>query len=207
MNSATLSATTEREAINTMLSAIGETPVSSLEDDITVDAAIARNILRSISRQVQSPGLHSNTEKGYRISPNMAGEIVLPLNTMTADEIIPQGNPSRDLVVRGRRLYDRRAHTYSIGEAVLVDLVLLLNFEELPEVTRNYITIKAARVFHDRTLGDEALHHFTKMDEIEARHAFRKVEIRNKDANMLRNRHTVGITGRRMGLSLRRSGR
>jgi len=195
--------TTEREAINTMLSAIGETPVSSLEDDINVDAAIARNILRTTSRQVQTRGLNSNTEKGYRITPNSTGEIVLPGNVIEADEIKPTTNTERDLVVRGKRLYDRRGHTYNIGEPVYVDMILNMPFEHLPEATRHYITIRAARIFYDRVMGDEATHMFTKDDEMEARSAFRQSEIRTKGANLLRNRHAAAILRRRNGRPLR----
>jgi len=192
--------TTEKEAVNEMLSAIGETPVSSLDDDSVVDAETARAILRSVSRQVQSKGLHCNTDKGIRISPNNAGEIIIPPNALEVDEITPvSGN--RDLVVRGRKLYDRENHTYKINTAVTLDIVSMLPFEELPQNTRAYITIRAARIFHDRTLGDEALHRFTEGDEMEAKRQFTRSQIKNRDANMLRNRHSQAILNRRVNLS------
>jgi hypothetical protein len=46
--------TTELEAVNTILSTIGESPVSSLGDQMTVDAVLAQNILHEVSREVQT---------------------------------------------------------------------------------------------------------------------------------------------------------
>ena len=126
-----------------------------------------------------------------------------PANVIEADEIKPTTNTERDLVVRGKRLYDRRGHTYNIGEPVYVDMILNMPFEHLPEATRHYITIRAARIFHDRVMGDEATHMFTKDDEMEARSAFRQSEIRTKGANLLRNRHAAAILRRRNGRPLR----
>ena len=42
----------------------------------------------------------------------------------------------------------------------------LLDFEQIPEQARRYITIRASRIFHDRTLGANALHRFSRQDEL-----------------------------------------
>ena len=47
-------ATTELEAINTMLSVIGESPVNTVDGSGVVDAVLARQILHEVSRHVQS---------------------------------------------------------------------------------------------------------------------------------------------------------
>ena len=46
-----------------------------------------------------------------------------------------------------------------------VTQVLLLTFSEIPEQAKRYITIRSARVFHDRTLGANTLHKFSLEDE------------------------------------------
>ena len=51
-------ATTELEAVNVMLTNIGETPVSSLEDEQVVDAAMARSILSNVTRELQTQAFH-----------------------------------------------------------------------------------------------------------------------------------------------------
>lgn len=67
-----LTQTTELEAINTMLSAIGESPLPASTDLTTVtqaDVAMAINILRDNCREVQSLGWKFNMEFGYELAP------------------------------------------------------------------------------------------------------------------------------------------
>ena len=51
---------------------------------------------------------------------------------------------------------------------VVATVVSLLDFENIPEQARRYITIRASRIFHDRTLGANALHRFSRQDELVA---------------------------------------
>ena len=46
-----------------------------------------------------------------------------------------------------------------------VIIVYLLPFDEIPEQGKRYITIRSARIFHDRTLGANTLHKFSAEDE------------------------------------------
>ena len=52
----------ELDAINEILTAIGSSPVNSLEDDANADVINARSMLYRVSREVQSAGYLSNTE-------------------------------------------------------------------------------------------------------------------------------------------------
>ena len=60
-----------------MLSAIGESPVSSLNDPSLVDVSLAESILNETSIDIQSQGLHSNTEINFPMTPNVNGEILV----------------------------------------------------------------------------------------------------------------------------------
>jgi hypothetical protein len=148
-----------------MLSSIGEAPVNSLASGL-VDAEMAETILNATSREIQSRGWKFNTEKKFRITPNTDGEILLPTNTLKAD--INQSSRELDLVQRGGKMYNLISHSYNVGTTVELDLVVFLDFELLPEAARHYITIKAARVFQDRTVGSESLHGFQERDEVSA---------------------------------------
>lgn len=154
--------TTKLEAVNIMLSSIGEAPVNSLASGL-VDAEMAETILNATSREIQSRGWKFNTEKNFRITQNTDGEILLPTNTLKAD--ISSATSDLDLVQRGGRMYNLVSHSYKIGTTVELDLVVFLDFELLPEAARHYITIKAARVFQDRTVGSDTLHGFQERDE------------------------------------------
>ena len=184
-----LSPTTELEAINTMLSTIGESPVNTVEDTGNVDVVIARQILQSVSREVQARGWHFNTEKNYTITPDSAGYLVLPNTVLKVDTVYPDS--SKDVVVRGSRLYDREKHTYVFTDAVKVDMTILLTFDELPEVARNCVTIRAARIFQERVVGSDTLHAFNSQDEARATVSLMEYEADTADLNILSGNYSV----------------
>ena len=184
-----LSPTTELEAINTMLSTIGESPVNAVEDTGNVDVVIARQILQTVSREVQARGWHFNTEKNYTITPDSEGYLVLPNTVLKVDTVYPDS--SKDVVVRGSRLYDRENHTYVFTDAVKVDMTILLTFDELPEVARNYATIRASRIFQERVVGSDTLHAFNSQDEARAMVSLMEYEADTADLNILSGNYSV----------------
>ena len=176
--------TTKIEAVNIMLSAIGESPVSSLDDPSLVDVSLAESILNETSIDIQSQGLHSNTEINFPITPNVNGEILVPNNCARIDTV----GESRDVDVaqRGNRLYDKIKRSYTtFSGTYYVDMVLLLEFNDLPQHVRRYITVKAARRFQGRFMGSDGLAAFTEIDEREALVAFEGAEKLNEDNNVL----------------------
>lgn len=184
-----LSPTTELEAINTMLSTIGESPVNTVEDTGNVDVVIARQILQSVSREVQARGWHFNTEKNYNITPDSEGYLVLPNTVLKVDTVYP--DDSKDVVVRGSKLYDRENHTYVFTDAVKVDMTVLLTFDELPEVARNYVTIRASRIFQERVVGSDTLQAFNSQDEARAMVSLMEYEADTADLNILSGNYSV----------------
>lgn len=67
-----LTATTELEAVNAMLSAIGEAPITNVDTATQADVKMAVNILRNTTREVQRVGWRFNTEFGYEVAPVVA---------------------------------------------------------------------------------------------------------------------------------------
>lgn len=186
-----LTPTTELEAVNIMLSVIGESPISSLAAGSAVaDAVTAQQTLSEVNRAVQSKGWHFNTDKEFTLSPEaFTGEIRVPTNTLRVDTVTDDREV--DAVLRGQRLYDRKNHTYVFSKALKVDLVVLLSFDEIPETARHYITIRAARIFQSRVVGAESLFSFTQIDERDALVAFKKAEGITGDYNILTGNPTV----------------
>lgn len=173
--------TSKLEAVNLMLSVIGEAPVNSVTGSDLGDANLAYQILSYASREVQLVGWHWNTEPNYPITPNQEGSLVLPSNTLRVDT--SGDSKSMDLVQRGLRLYDRENHTFTFTSPVTVDICFNLPFTDLPESARNYITIRAARQFEDRTLGSST--RYTPQDENSAFVVLRHDEAESSDCNML----------------------
>ena len=177
--------TTELEAVNIMLSAIGEAPVSSLENSSLEDVTVAKNILNETIVDVSTVGYNFNSEYNYKLVQDTDGHINVPANAVYVDVSNRGSSIGKDLVLRGERLYDRENQTYTFTESVYVDMTLILPWDELPQYARRYITIKAARRFQNRVLGATELNGFTQLDENEALISMEQNDSRSEDSNVL----------------------
>lgn len=180
-----LTLSTELDAVNTMLETIGQSPVNTLESVNGSDVSIAINTLKEVSREVQSLGWEFNTET-ITISPDTDSHINVPSNVIKIDPT----DPTLRYVRRGTLLYDKANNTDEITSLVEAEVVWFLDFEDMPEPARRYITIKAARRFQNRVLCDEAVYAFTKEDEAEARVALKQDEIETGEFNFLKDNTT-----------------
>lgn len=186
-----LTKTTELDAVNMMLGTIGESPINSLEGATgVVDAVLAQKILKEVSVQVQEEGWHFNVEKQFVLTPAVPSKnIFLPDNCIEVDAT--GDDRLLDVSMRGNRLYDRTNRTFEFTKSIVCDLVLLFDFEELPQAARHYIAVRAARVFQQRMVGSETLGTFTEKDEVRARAALKRFEAKTADYNILTGNYSV----------------
>jgi hypothetical protein len=180
----------ELDAVNIILASVGATPISSLTSITAADAAMAVSTLNEIARAVQSKGWRFNTEISFSLPPTTPSqEIFIPGNCVRIKPVDRDIN--RDIVQRGNRLYDRAARSFEFPRSVTVEMVLLLPFDEIPETARRYITIRAARVLQERSIGSEVLYKFNALDEQEAHREFRRGESLADNYNILSGSHSV----------------
>jgi hypothetical protein len=182
--------TTELEAVNAMLAAIGEAPINSLSQSGLVDAAIAQTILGQVSREVQSRGWQFNSEREYPLPAAVDGTVPLPTNTLQVSVASSQKSQF-DLAWRAGKLYDRIAHTFVIGQTIKVDITFLLTFEDMPEAARWYVTMRAARQFISKTVGSDSLVGFELRDESDALAVLKEAEGETADHNILTGNYSV----------------
>jgi len=205
---ATTARTTRLEAVNSMLSSIGEAPVNNLSSGLT-EAETAETILNTIARDVQSAGWNFNTEYNYAVAVNSDGEVLLPDNVVRADlarATTKHRSTDNNYVQRGNRIYDTQAHTYNIGKDLLLDVIVLLDFEELPEVVSRYVTLRAARIFQEHVIGSENLSAFAMRDETAALVVLRETEGDNGDYNIFDDYSTASVLDRNIGSKVTRDG-
>lgn len=179
-------ASSEIEAVNFMLDTIGEAPVSSIDGSGLVDVKIAVNTLAMVSRQIQTEGWAYNTDFNYLLAKDTSGNIPIPPNLMRF-RLSKQnaGGWSVSPVIRGLKLYDRQNHTLIFSTEVYGDIVWLLPFSDLPQAARNYIMVRAARLFQDKVLGNDSLHTYSVNDEAVARSGMIEDDAASTSANML----------------------
>jgi len=185
-----LTPTTKLEAVNVCLTNIGEAPVASLTG-LQVDAQVASSIIDEVSREVQTNGWHWNTEV-HTISPNISSQILLPANTLRVDTV--EKDRSLDVVQRGMKLYDRKDNTYTFTGSLRLHLTVALDFDEIPEAARRYITMRSSRVFQERTLGSESLSKFNRGDEQQAWALLQHEEAETGDHNMITDSYSTYTT-------------
>jgi len=180
------SRTTKLESINTMLSTIGEAPVNSLTGSLPTDATMAINILDEINREVQAQGWKFNTSYKVTLSRNTDNKIPIGDDVMHVEfNHLKENRSSYDPVLRGSFLYNLATESFTWDKNFTeVRVVYLLPFEDIIEQARRFITIRASRIFHDRTLGANALHRFTKDDEFRALSSLKQAEASTADHNI-----------------------
>ncbi len=178
--------TTLLEAVNTLLAVIGEQPVNTLETQQIVEASMAERTLLEFHKEGQVNGWSWNSEQAYEFTKDNNNEIVVPTNVVrwAADAYEWAGR----FQLRGQRVYDREKRTYSLGSDVTslkADVVFLLSWDESPEAFNRWVTIRSARVFSGRVLGDSSSFKYTAVDEQAALTALQAVELDQLQANSL----------------------
>ena len=180
-----VAATTELEAINIMLAAIGEAPVNSLTGTVTADVRTAQSTLNEVNKEVQSEGWSFNTEIDVTLTRDASKQIALSTDILRIDPNIHQ-HPTIDAIQRGLKLYDRLNNKFEFDEDLICTVVYFRTFNEIPEPAKRYINIKAARIFVDRLVSDDGLRTYTQQDEMRARAILMETDLANGDHNLLR---------------------
>ena len=190
--------TSELEAVNTILATIGEAPLSSLSGSLPVDGTIAKNVLNEINREVQSQGWHFNTHYKETLTRDTSSLIPLASNILRI-ELDPNiySKSSYDIVQRDNYVYNLAKNTNVFDtDFNNVTVVYLLDFSQIPEQAKRYITIRSARVFHDRTLGATTLHKFSQEDEARALIVLKQAEASTGDYSIFDNPLTAYTVSR-----------
>mgnify|MGYP003141372729 FL=1 len=148
MASTTIDTDTELSAVNSILGAIGQSPVTSLVFD-NPEISFIYNLLRDSNVDIQSEGWHFNTEKHVTYTPDSTtGKIVVGNDILQMD--VTEGWRKRkfDVVKRNGYLYDKYDHTddWSDTSEMKLDITRLLNFEDIPTVFKRYIIARASRL-------------------------------------------------------------
>jgi hypothetical protein len=188
---------TELDAVNAMLTVIGESPISSLSVSGNANVAIAQQVLRETAREVQERGWSWNTDKEYQLLRNDDDYIKVPLNALLC---VPDGDYATTTAVqRGLWLYDTDNNTYEWDDDITCTITRFLDYDQMPQAARHYIAIRAARVFASRVLGADSVERYTEDDEVMALASCTRAELRQMRANFLTGSWTtyLGLLNRR----------
>jgi len=147
--------TTQLDAVNQMLTGIGQAPVTTL-DSFNPEVATALSILDDVNRSVQGEGWNFNTEYKYPFVADVNGYINVATNILQISDNKIANVQKYQTVLREGRLYDKIKHTFVFptGVTIYCDVIWAFDFEDLPQIFKDYVVIKATRIFYDRVAGD-----------------------------------------------------
>lgn len=145
-------ATTKLDAVNQMLSSIGEAPAVSIDTDNS-EIAVAESTLDEVSRAVQAEGWNFNTEYEYPFTPDGNGEITIPSNILQITDNKIKSAAKYLTVIRNGKLYDKLTHSSVFTGTIYCDVVWSFEFTDLPQAFKDYITTRAARVFAGKVVA------------------------------------------------------
>jgi glycerol-3-phosphate cytidylyltransferase-like family protein len=184
----------ELEAVNKILAVAGDSPVQTLEDDY-IQAILARQILTRASRKVQSLGWWFNEDEGVILIPSITGMLTLATNVISAIAKDDAGT----IIQRGNRLYDRQERTYVFTENVKCDLVLALEWTELPQAAREYISDVACTQYNNDFFGAQEIKQNLQKNEGATYLIMKQEDTDARDISMLNNTraHNIAFRNRR----------
>jgi hypothetical protein len=143
MATTTIDLDTELSAVNNILGAIGQSPLTTLNFD-NPEISFIYNLLRDANVDTQAEGWHFNTEKHVEFSPDTNGKIAIGDDILSMDLNDNQARRTFNLVRRNGFLYDKQDHTDVFTSNIHLDIVRLYLFEDLPIVFRRFITYRAS---------------------------------------------------------------
>ena len=187
---------TELSSENTILGAIGQSPVTTL-GTYTVNSnqiatydnpeiAFVHNLLKESNIDVQNEGWSFNTENHVHKIADSNGYIQFDNNALRMDFSNPEDR-FYDVVKRNNRLYDKVNHTdvFTAGEEYRVDIVWLFSFEDVPSIFKRLITYRAAGRAATQLVTNQQLVQLIQVQEQSARAACMEYECNQGDYNYL----------------------
>lgn len=158
----------ELAAVNQILGAVGQAPVTTL-DQTNPDVAIAYDTLIEVNREIQSEGWVFNTEEEYPFNQDVNGEILIPDNILLLDLSSIFENIGVEVVKRNGKLYNKTEHTFTWTAPIKCDVVWLFDFIDLPVPFRDLIVARASMQASTKMVGDTTIYQMLQQKESLAR--------------------------------------
>ena len=195
MATTTIDTDTELSAVNAILGAIGQSPITQLKDPSTgvitnanPEIQFIYNLLRDANVDTQAEGWHFNRERHVTFSKDTNNKIAISDDIVKID--LPDNWSRRhyNFVRRGGYLYDKITHTDTftdMGTTIELDVIRLYNYEDLPPVFRRYINYRASRVAATQLVANPQLVQLLGSQEALARASLMEYECNQGNHSMM----------------------
>ena len=187
MASTTIDIDTELSAVNNILGAIGQSPITALNFD-NPEISFIFNLLRDANVDTQAEGWHFNTEYNVKFSPEATTKkIAIGNDVLSMDFHNNYTKRTHDLVRRNGYLYDKMSTKDNKDEFdsdIHLDIVKVYNFEDLPIVFRRFITYRASAAAATQLVANPNLVKLLSNQAGLARAALQEYECNQADYSM-----------------------
>ena len=171
---------TELQAVNSILSLIGEAPLNTLQNVTSLDALNAVAALQRAQREILTSGFWFNKEV-VTITATADGKFQVPDTFLWVD---PVDRNERHFVQRGEYLYNLTDNTFTGNTGTLeLEACVSLDWDQLPQTARQAIQASAAKHFAFSEVGEQNLYQVAMANE-----RFAMAELYNE--NLLHERTT-----------------
>ena len=199
MASTTIDLDTELSAVNAILGAIGQAPVTNLGTVVNAtgqeipgvsaydnpEVAFIYNLLRDANVDTQAEGWHFNTEKHVPFTPDVNKQIIIGDDIIRIDVTDPWAKKTTNIVRRNGKLYNKMTHKDNDWEGeILLDVVRLYAFEDLPIPFRRFITYRASRMAATQLVANPQLVQLLGAQEQQARASLMEYECNQGNHSM-----------------------
>ena len=175
---------TELNAVNSVLAAIGQSPVTTLDYE-NPETSFVYNLIQECSRDAQDEGCVFNRENYYPLTPDHNNFITLPANVLRMDVSENDVYRFTDVIKRDGKLYDKMHHTFEFRNPIYMDIVWLFPLTDLPSVFQRYITSKASVRAAIQMIDNAQLSQLLTVQEGNCRAACLEYEANQGDYNFM----------------------
>ena len=184
MATSTNASDTELSAVNSILGAIGQSPITTL-NFANPEISFIYNILSEVTKDLLNEGWHFNTEEHIKVSPDVNGNLTIPNNYLRYDLNDGQADRQMDLVKRDGKLYDKVNHTDVFDHDMELDVVYHVAFEDVPSVYQRYIIARASTKAATQLVTNPQLVKLLQQQEALARASLMEYECNQGDHSFL----------------------
>jgi len=139
----TIDTDTELSAVNSILGAIGQSPITTLNYE-NPEIAFIYNLLTEVNKDVQNEGWVFNKEYNVKISPDSNKHIAIPANVLSYDLHYDDEKKDKNVVRRSGKLWDTIGQSYEFDDDAYLDITWLWTYEDLPMAFKRYIISRAS---------------------------------------------------------------
>jgi len=194
MASISYGASTELDAVNSILMSVGESPVNTLSVQ-SPEVAIAQKTLQQVCREILAEGWKFNTETQYPITLDSNNECIIPNNVLQIDLNRFRHPDAFDTIRKTdngiQKLYDLHDHTFEFtntsGDKIYVDVIWMIDYNDIPQVFQDYITVRASRIASNRMVNNPQAAELISADEAQARAVALEYDTVQGDYNIFNN--------------------